>query len=595
MLSVVLAIVIFAILMIANRQLFAKRGGVPSGRWLEAVAIGGIVGFVNYFAPSVHGDPLAVLLFLGMLAVYIWLCYSWKKEGSEFKELVPYIIVALLMYLTCMSAACAIALLVTDSALRSFITTLPFIAMVASIGYMIYNLLNFHHERWLRKEDNKKAGKFKTGKAVVAIIVVILIVLSLFSGVDWVTSDESEQQVVAEEQSADEPEVELSWYRFYHYDLVNDNNLEDDFDFGPSAYSTNTTAIMAKEEHFKRVEEDPALGCATFANFDVRLGTDFMIPGEHYDQYWSDGYWTTLINKRVQYYMANPGDYDIAVERWEAFVNKYARVTLDYQGALTDQMYMVSLTSLSELEAPEVIVMETTQPYGHVLNYWFSIKGNSVIVPFRTECGFQPTNVAEVMREIPRSNPNKKSSSSSSSSSSKGSSSSSSSSSSSGSSSSSSGSGSSSGVSGSGSNTRTTKDKTQGVQGDLVQPNDDPGPGPDTNNGYGAWYSTEDQPDNSNHMTYPEYGDDVRELEEINNKINGGQGQKAVGDSNTPSTAKPTTDTVVDNNADKGNGHSSSIDKPTSVSSTVHPVDNTPITSANSADNSDGAWGGPPD
>ncbi|MBR3176313.1 hypothetical protein IKF26_02855 [Candidatus Saccharibacteria bacterium] len=590
MLSVVLAVIIFVLLMVANKWLFTKRGGIPFGRWLEAAIIGGVVGIVNYASPMIHGSPWAVILFLGMLAVYVWLCFSWKQEGSEAKEVIPYIIVALLMYLTCESAAWATALLVTDATLRSFITTLPLIAMIGSIGYMIYNLLNFHYERCHRQEDTKKAERFKTAKTIVAIIVILLIVLSLFSGVSWnfsaTPADEQEQEQV--EEQLDEPEVGLSWYRFYHYDLVNDNNLEDDFDFGPSAYSTSTTAMVAKEEHFKRIEEDPALGCATFANFDVRLGTDFMIPGEHYDQYWSDGYWTTLINKRVQYYMANPGDYDIAVERWEAFVNKYARVTLDYQGALTDQMYMVSLTSLSELEAPEVIVMETTQPYGHVLNYWFSIKGNSVIVPFRTECGFQPTNVAEVMREIPRSNPNKKSSTSSSSSS-KGSSSSSSSSSSSGSSSSSSGSGSSSGtVSGSGSNTRTTKDKTQGVQGDLVKPNDNPGPGPDTNNGFGAWYSTEDQVENSNHMSsYSEYEDTVDKLEEIN------QNQRRGGDSNTPTTkpADTTNDkTTVDNNADRGTGNGG-IDSATPVSKPATEAE----TNKAINDSPGEAWGGPPD
>lgn len=414
MLSVVLGTILFAILMFANRLLFKKRGRIPLTRWAEAAGLSFLAGIVNYVSPNLKGSPGAILCLLGIAAAYMWLCYSWN-EGSEWKEFVPYAIVALLLYFPAESAVWAVAPMVASLGWRSLLTFLPEVAMIGSIAYMAWRLLDFHHERFLKMEDERRANRYRIAKIVVIVLMIILLILMAAFGVSW-DGFGGEPQVAEEEvvvDNGDVSDMDVTWYRFYHYDLLGDGdeNLEDDFNFGKPAYPDGT-AMQAKEEHFKRVEEDPALGCATFATFDVRLGTDFLMPGQHYDQDWSDGYWTTLINERIQYYMANPSSYDVAVERWETFVNKYANVTLSYQKGLTDQMYMVSLTSSSELEPPEVIVCYTDQPDGHVLNYEFKIKGNLFVVPFRTECGLQPVNVATVMKETPQANPVKKTSSS---------------------------------------------------------------------------------------------------------------------------------------------------------------------------------------
>ena len=139
------------------------------------------------------------------------------------------------------------------------------------------------------------------------------------------------------------------------------------------------------------------------------------------------------------------------------------------------------------------------------------------------------------------------------------------------------------------------KDKTKGTQGEIVAPNDDPGPGPDTNNGVGAQESTKDQPTNSNHLdSYEQYKQNMAELEEINKT------QKTGKDDNTPTVSKEqvakelTGDSSapvnVDNNGDKGTGNGS-IDKPTEVSAPAVAADTgEPIN-----DSPGGAWGGPPD
>ena len=153
---------------------------------------------------------------------------------------------------------------------------------------------------------------------------------------------------------------------------------------------------------------------------------------------------------------------------------------------------------------------------------------------------------------------------------------------------------------------------------EYVEPNDDPGPGPDTNAGEGAVYSPEDQDTNSNHMSDPEeYVEVVEGLEIIN------ESQKTGDDDNTPSytppveyvtnpepKAEPETlpPPVVDNNGDTGNtaveavvtneageeevveiGTAAPINEPTPTQPPAAIVGGEPITEPA------GEWGGPPD
>ena len=139
------------------------------------------------------------------------------------------------------------------------------------------------------------------------------------------------------------------------------------------------------------------------------------------------------------------------------------------------------------------------------------------------------------------------------------------------------------------------KDKTQGTQGDVVAPNDDPGPGPSTNNGVGATESTQDQPTNSNHLdSYEEYKEEVKELAKVNTE------QKTSQDNNTPTvpkeevakqlTGNESAPVNVDNNGDTGNG-GAPIDEPTPVTAPAVAAD----TGEAINDSPGGEWEGPPD
>ena len=290
-----------------------------------------------------------------------------------------------------------------------------------------------------------------------------------------------------------------------------------------------------------------------------------------------------------------------------AFLDTADQVRLDYcTSDLDDQMYMNPFTTNG---VPDVIVMTTEDHSGYYLTYVFVIKGTGKFeVRYRIDCGFQPTNVEEVMQIKPDDTPKKehgtdptpkaekkKSKKKSKKKDSK--------------------------PEGGKDDptpkndptpkddptpkndptptpksdptptpkpdptpTPKKKDPSKGTKGDVTKKNDDPGPGPDTNNGKGATESKKDQPTNSNHGSKGDYDNSTRELQETNEK------QKTGSDSNKPSTSTPADTAKVDNNGDQGTGNGS-VDKPTEVA----PPATVAETEQPISDEPGEAWGGPPD
>ena len=96
-------------------------------------------------------------------------------------------------------------------------------------------------------------------------------------------------------------------------------------------------------------------------------------------------------------------------------------------------------------------------------------------------------------------------------------------------------------------NPKNMKDQSK-IPKKNTEPNDDKGPGQNTNNPKDPNKSTKDTSDSSTSGSYKDYTDNQKNLQDTN------KNQKTGSDSNTPSTPKPSSNTNVDNNGDKGNG-----------------------------------------
>lgn len=360
-----------------------------------------------------------------------------------------------------------------------------------------------------------------------------------------------------------------SWH-YYNLDL-NNGIKEDDFNFGPPPQVTDAENLDL--ELRSRMREDPVLGAAVMAWSDAILGTRYL--GVFYSE--CNEEWDAAINKAKESWISDKEKYDTILESFFRHLDRATKEVREEKG-LTDQMYMNPDTPNG---VPDVIVLETEDHSGKFLVYTFEIKGKKVEVKYRLDCGFQPTNVAEVMKITP----SKKVATGGSG----------------GKVSIVKGGGGKAGkvIAGGGGNpgkkpdptppkptpptptppTPTPKPKKDPTKGTPVLPNDDPGPGPDTNTGPGGQFSSKDLPGNSNDLTPDEYKKIIEQMNDANQP--GGDSQPG-GSPNEPSTPTPA-DTTPDNNGDTGTGNGG-IDQPT-------PVDTGSVGNDPPAD----SWDGPPD
>ncbi|MBR2830826.1 hypothetical protein IKE83_00505, partial [Candidatus Saccharibacteria bacterium] len=451
------------------------------------------------------------------------------------------------------------------------------------------------------------------------------------------TQTEEVKEEPAEEEPATEEPVKIDWV-FRHDDVLADNFDEDgneltgdalkaakvnDYDFGRNPMQeildekVRSGELSYKDilkcdselELLKMLTAEEVMG-KLFEEFDdgepAKLAAMSFyhyatLPSQFNGTYFTN--WTKdkdqamiLINDQAAKWAEDPEAYSEALEKFKSVLEFANEVKLEYHAnGIDDQMYMFGVTPG---ERPEVIVMESKDHGGFFITFKYVIKETLVIeVSYRIDCDFQPCNVGPELNVTVKKNPNKPAPSKptpapkpepkkedpkpETGTTSGGKIPASTSGTTSGGRSSSSGSisgGRSSGSSSGGTwNPPIThpKDPTKGTD---VGKNDNPGPGPDTNNGVGAAWSSKEESTDSAHETYREYKEDIQELKEIN------ETQRTGGDSNTPSTPTPA-NTTVDSNAEKGTGNGG-IDTPTPTKSEAKTVDNTPVT----ASDGDGAW-----
>ena len=602
-----------------RKLIFPKDGSV-----IEAIGFGVVVGAINYFAPRLTQGSLwvAPVMLVVMCALFVWLMWRWKEDGGTFKEMIPLILLAVLFFFTAKATAWMTTKLITGTFLASLVVTIPTLFLIATIGFFVIDFFYFRYRNMnkIKNGDDEetireKKEKTRTNHAlgIVAIVVTtIALLIAFFKGVDFSESPRSEsaetivdvQPIVLTAQPAPIISEYEPWYVFYNRELLEDNDVSNDYNFGKNPYNEEWTALDYDYDFRGRIGKDPALAAGDMAWLDAIVGTRYL--GEFYES--CKGDWAKTINTTKVEFINNQGLYYKTLDAFFAFLDT-GEVSIKKGSDLDDQMYMNPYTVDG---VPDVIVMETTDHEGLFLVYTFTIKEQKFEVAYRIECGYQPTNVEEVMGITPQEAP-----------------------------------------------TPTTPVPATPAPVTPVDPtpapvvtptptptvtstpaptetptvtatpsptptltpvpptptptakptptpvpvtptpnptknpeaapkinteqNDDSGPGPDTNAGVGATQSPQDRDDAStSYQSYEDYRAAVDELEKIN------ETQKVGGSSNTPSTSvTPSASSgkvTVDNNGSK-------IDTPTAVTA--------PATVAGTgtaiSDSPGEAWGGPPD
>jgi|GEM_PF-1266438 len=573
LLSIVLSVVIFCIVTaieglftdgkvpVIGKDKNGKRVSASYNGIIKGLVIGLVVGLVNYFAPKVSGAIwLAPIFLIAMLAVSGYLIWWWKKEGNDWRELIAFVVLTVPIYFTTMSAAAMTTGIEMHPFLASLILLLPKLVLIGSIGFFLANMCFFNRDRANRREETDQAKILNVLGWAVAIVTVVNLFFLCYFNLAWGTLEFDFNR--GEEEAE---ETNLTWYGFYNPSMLRDDIEGNDYDFGYNlvdffeAEDEEEEPIAADfdQDLRERMAVDPKLGAAVMAWMDANVGTRYL--GTFYEE--CKGEWASTMNTAAERWMENEEEYLATLDAFFGFLDNAEDVTLKTGKGITDQMYMNPFTVSG---VPDIIVMETDQEEGLFLVYELRIKGNIFEVMYRTDCGYQPTNVEKVMNITPQPNPNNPAPQPSK------------------------------------PNPTPTptptptppsnpKDPDEGTQGPLVGPNDDPGPGPDTNNGEGAWFSSEQEEDGSIFLpSYQEYEEIMDELEDIN------ETQREGGDDNTPTYTPPEdkygTDVNVDSNAENGTGYGG-IDVSTPVTPPAQTTGGESVTN----DGPGEAWGGPPD
>ncbi|MDO4507900.1 MAG: hypothetical protein Q4B65_00705, partial [Candidatus Saccharibacteria bacterium] len=543
---------------------------------------------------------LALIGMAAIVGIYAYLAKLWQCDGASFKEWAAFFILGILLYFPAMSAAHMAVSLISGPFISSIILLIPKLAFWIYVFFTVINACDFRRdeaekerkmlkragttgatattpeggdpdddsdEEELTEEDleNRRDAWNIAGWAA-KILAVIVVIALIWTGLNWSSLSNPKQtsQTKAE-------------YPFFHNaELLSDSDPDNDYNFGYE-FKDGEKEISAKAyaaDHRARMKIDPVLGVATIGYHDMITKTRFL--GEFYDQYPNDK--TAALNHAVDFYVGDQEAYNELLDTYFAVLDT-AEVSLETGTGIKDQMYMNPYT---EDGVPDIVVYETDQTEGKFLVYTFKIKNNPIKVMYRIECGYQPTNVASLMGVTPKkpATPAKTTTPSS-------------------------GTPSKNPTPSTSTPTKNPpavkKDPSKGTQGTVVAPNDNPGPGKDTNNGYGATESSKHPEESSTDMSsIYEYRQTIDEMNQDHD------GQKVGGDPNTPTVSSPNDSgnryyddyyrdddyrgTNVDNNGDRGTGNGG-IDKPT-------PVRDSAETSSGKDIKDEGygnAWGGPPD
>ena len=502
--------------------------------YLWPASIGLVVGIINLLLPN-FDDGLSWVSWIClaiMLGLSVWLILWWKAEGGELKEIVPFAALALLFAFATHSVAEVAAGAVTSPVMSDVVVLMPTIVFVGTIGFFFSNLFYFCYAEIDEYEEDAKRHKELSGIAIVAMVVISAFLLA--TSVDWSLSGDSSGGIIPTSTSTETTAKNGIDSRFVQKWTSNKGNrLDANFasKLVKKAGGAAITPNIVKEAVLENCGHD-ARQLAIWANA-FKLWPD---PNDYQALVTSDKKYLSddgisLYNKLEGYMAATH------IKREKAPSNG---VNSGYDG----QFVFASIGGISgdragtKFESPDPDVKE----------FWLMDRCSNLVYE-----GVRPAGVPTGKTDNPKppkgkGNPKP-------------------------------------GKPDNPTTPKYNKDPNKAPKKNT-EPNDDKGPGPNTNNPKDPKHSSKDTKDSSSNSgkSYKEYKEGVQEKAKINKE------QKTGSDSNKPSTPAPKPSTNVDNNGDKGTGNGG-INKPTPVQPKPKEAD----TGKEIKDSPGEAWEGPSD
>lgn len=459
---------------------------IKADGWRRIIIPALIVAIARYLMITFAGIAWLIWLLFAIFLLLAIFYFRWAlRDGNRIRELIPFFPIFWVLWLQIEQIGMIIARTLNSEVFIAFFATIiPWAVAILPIILFIV----FLWRKWYMTE--------MIAYKIIAIILAILLAIGSVCIVVSAFKGGAKSTVSGDSKSA-------AWYHFYNTDLQYDEDVTNNYNFGPNPYNEKWVAEDYSKDFRARLEKDPALGAADLAWLDANVGTRYL--GEFYES--CKGDWAKTINVAKVTFMKDQILYKKTLVAAFAFLDEGEVALMDSTSDITDQMYMNPFTVDA---VPDVIVMKTDQQDGPFLVYTLKIKGNVKTVKYRIPCGYQPTNVEGVMHITPQTPP-------------------------------------SGGTSGGENPTTTAKYNKDPSKSHNSGKNDDPGPGPSTNTGVGSTKSSAEKPSNSNNLSsYEEYKEKIKELEDANKKA--------------PSS-KPDSTTKVDDNGEEADAPAPESDK----------------------------------
>lgn len=395
-------------------QDFSNRVG-PSAL-LEAIISGVIVFVVTYLVPKLEygwfSEVLAAVALVGAVGLTVCLISRWldpKKGGATVLELGLFSVLAIVFCLATHSVAKVVTGIWPNKVFGSIIMTIPWIALVSAIGTFVTDFFYFRHKA-TKKEDTYW---LLLGRLAFFLSVILLgwLLIRGVSGANFTEptreTESGDESAITEPASGESASTEPSesptgeveqWYTFLNTKLQDDGDESNDFNFGPNPYNPDWTAVDYDRDFRQCLALDSALLAGDSAWADAIVGTRYL--GIFYEE--CKGEWASTINAAKRAFMEDQILHYKTLDAFYLFLDSAESVELKQGLDMDDQMYMNPFTVDG---VPDLIVMETRDHDGWFLVYTFVIKGQKFEVAYRIDCGYQPTNVEEVMDIKPQPEP----------------------------------------------------------------------------------------------------------------------------------------------------------------------------------------------
>lgn len=312
--------------------------------------------------------PVGLVWVFFVLTIFVIFHYvAWyKKDVNEWKEMAMFLPLFIVPSLVLVKMGKILAATITDAFWGSVISVVPWLFLLLVAGIVLVVFL------WGTKK-------------VIAVILAIALALSSIAivafGVKW-----------PEAKGNDVKQSKAFWGHFYNDDLQKDDDNENDLNFAKDYYQKGMSAKDAKAKHKELIMNDPANGASAMCWIDKQVGTRYM-GAKFYDEYEADD---AAINAAKNDYINDEGYYKETLGFFFEYLETATVEIREVEDHLYDQMYQIP-SRMSIRGVPDVAVFESGEQGGHYLVYIFTIKGKVVEVAFRIECGYQPTNVTEVL------------------------------------------------------------------------------------------------------------------------------------------------------------------------------------------------------